>query len=125
MRARGLDLNKDWKFGNGTADYVTQVAEIGQDISTNILCFLGDCFFDSSRGIDWVGLMQSKNIIGLLLAINAVILNVAGVSAVLELSFNIDDDRNGTIQYQVVTIFSQNQSLNGSIPVALPGGSNA
>lgn len=118
---RAIDNNGDWLFGKGQNDYVAGNAAVAQDIQTGLLSFFGDCFFDTSAGIDWYGLMTSKNFIALNLAIQAVIIDTEGVSALLELSFVVDDNRNATIKYQVVTIYSQNQALFGSVAVAIPG----
>ena len=119
MITRAIDSNHDWTFGKGQEDYLSNVNAVAQNIQTRLLCFLGDCFFDSGAGIDWYSLIQQKNEAALVLAITSQISNTEGVSQVLEVSFNVDNNRNATIQYEVVTVYSQNQTLSGSVPLAV------
>lgn len=44
MSIRNLDENHDWTFGAGRSNYLNYNAEIGLNIKTRLLSFLGDCF---------------------------------------------------------------------------------
>lgn len=104
MIVRALDTNGDWTFGKGRNDYKSSTAAISQNIQTRLLSFLGDCFFDNSAGIDWFNLLGGKNQTTLALNISAVILNTDGVLNLLQLSLNLDVNRNLTIVYSVNTV---------------------
>lgn len=105
---RGLDGNGDWIFGTGINAYVTGNAEVALNIQTRLSCFLGDCFFDASSGINWFNLLGSKQQVALQLAVNATILNTPKVTGGLQSSVVYNSTtRNISIVYQVQTIYSQ------------------
>lgn len=105
---RALDSNGDWVFGTGANAYLTGNPEVAEDIQTRLLSFLGDCFFDTSAGIDWFNLLGSKNQIALQLAISAVILNTNYVTGSLQLSVSYTaSTRALVISYTVQTTYSQ------------------
>jgi hypothetical protein len=108
MSTRAIDVNGDWVFGTGANAYVTGKAEVAQNIQTRLLSFLGDCFFDTTAGIDWFNLLGGKNQVTLQLAVAAVILNTANVTGGLQLSVTYNEQtRNLGIVYQVQTTYSQ------------------
>ncbi len=120
MIVRALDSNHDWTYGKGRNNYRRDNDAIVQNIDTRLLCFVNDCFFDKDGGIDWWTLLGGKNRLALELAISGTILNTDAVTALLALSLNLNQDRLITISYQVVTDYSTNKSLNGT--VTLGGG---
>lgn len=104
---RALDLNGDWTFGQGKANYLQGTKQIEQSIKTRLLSFLGDCFFDPTAGIDWFNLLGSKRVLELRLAINAVLLNTTGVTGVVELSVNLNPvTRLFSVSYTVTTVYT-------------------
>lgn len=105
MIIRALDSNKDWEFGKGKNNYKKDRDAIAQDINSRLYSFLGDCFFDTSAGIDWFNLLGSKNQLQLNLAISATITNTAGVTGILQISSNINLNRNFTVIYKVQSIY--------------------
>jgi len=105
-RVRALTATGDWTFGQGLSNYKTGQAAVAQNIQTRLSSFLGDCFFDQGAGIDWFNLMGSKNQVALNLAINAVILNTANVTGILQVAINVSTARRITIQYRVQTTYS-------------------
>lgn len=120
MRVRALDADHDWTFGKGQNDYKANLDAVVQSINTRLNSFLGDCFFSASSGIDWFNLLGSKNALALNLAISATILNTEGVVALHQLSLNLDDARELTVRYKVLTVYSTSSQefefdLNGSI----------
>lgn len=118
MRVRALDVNNDWLFGKGQNDYKTGNDEIAQDIQTRLYCFIGDCFFDLTAGIDWFNLLGGKDQTALNLAINAVILNTNGVTGILQVGSNLSSNRVFSIQFKVQTTYSV---LSGSFQYDLNG----
>lgn len=103
---RSLDTNHDWEFGKGQNDYKRNKAAVVQDIDTRLNCFLGDCFFDTSAGVDWFNFLGGKDQISLNLAVSAVILNTPDVVSLIQLSINLNHTtRKITMSYQVMTSF--------------------
>lgn len=105
MIVRALDSNGDWTFGKSLNDYLSGNKAIKQNIKTRILSFLGDCFFEMTAGIDWFNLLGSKNVLGLNLSINSVILNTQGVTGILQLNTTLIN-RVFNVSYKVQTIYS-------------------
>lgn len=105
-RCRAIDSNGDWLFGKGQNDYKTQNNEIAQDIQTRLNSYLGDCFFDTTAGLDWFNLLGGKDQTALNLAINAIILNTTNVTGMIQLSVVLNAARNLNVQYTVQTTYS-------------------
>ena len=72
----------DWEFGNGLGSYVTEQQEIGLNIKTRVMSFLGDCFFATNEGIDWWNLLDYRYQDRLENAVQDVIKNTPGVTAI-------------------------------------------
>lgn len=108
MIIRALDGAGDWTFGASRSNYLSANPAIATNIQTNISCFIGNCFFDMNRGIDWFSyLAGSKNQLALELSISAVILNSYGVIGVDQISVSLDNNsRNITVAYNAQTIFT-------------------
>jgi hypothetical protein len=113
MSVRALDEIGDWGTMAGIASYLTGNPMIAQQINCAIQCILGDCFFDITRGIDWFNLLGSKQYADLDLQIKTAIVNIPGVTRLVEVSAVLDDDRQVSIQYSVYTIY-QNTPFEGS-----------
>lgn len=106
MIVRLIDSSGDWLFGKGQNDYLSANAAVAQNIKTRLLSFLGNCFFDTSAGIDWFNLLGTKNQLSINLAVSATILNTANVTGILQLSVNLTTTRVFTISYRVQTTYS-------------------
>lgn len=116
MIVRSLDANGDWRFGKGKNDYLFNNKAIVQNISTRLNSYLGDCFFALDEGLDWFNLLGSKDQRALELAVRSVLLNTAGVTALVDLSISLEEiTRKITMQYTVETVYTQIN--NGSPPV--------
>lgn len=110
MIFRNLNANHDWTFGSGLGNYITANAAIGLNIETRLLSWLGDCFFDTTAGIDWANRLGSKNQRALLeLDLRRIILQSYGVTGIVSFDTNLTG-RNFTANYTVNTIFSQGYS---------------
>ena len=123
MIIRAIDGNNDWTFGKGANNYVRNSAAVSQLIKTNLQSFLGDCFFASNEGLNWFNLMGGKSRLAVELAVSATILNTTGVKSLTQLSVNLSATRQITIQYSVVTVYSNTINLQGSVTIS--GGMNA
>lgn len=106
MIFRNLDANGDWEYGQGLSNYIAANAAIGLNIRTRILSWLGDCFFDTAAGIDWLNRLGSKNQQALLeLDLRRIILQSYGVTGIVSFS-TVLEDRIFRANYSVNTIFS-------------------
>lgn len=105
MIVRAVTADNDWCYGKGKNDYKKDRSAVAQNIKTRLQSFLGDCPFATNAGIDWWNILGTKNIVGAKLAISSIILNTTDVTGILELSFNLDNNRAFTISYRVQTIY--------------------
>lgn len=116
MIVRAIDSDGDWQFGKGRNDYKKDNDAIQQDLQTRLSCFLGDCFFDMSAGIDWFNLLGSKNTLALKLAVNSVILNTQGITAIIDVVMFLDNStRNLSLRYVVETVYTQLSPNTGTV----------
>lgn len=107
MIVRALTITGQWLFGKGKNDYKQNQNAIAQNIQTRLSSFLGDCFFDTTAGIDWFSYLGSKDAVNLGLAINTTILNTDGVTGLLQVFSNLNPvTRVFTVQYKVQTVYS-------------------
>lgn len=116
MIVRGVDSNNDWLYGKGKSDYRYNRDALIQNIKTGLQSFLGDCFFAQSEGIDWWNLLGSKRLLDLRLAISTVILNVTGVTGMIEVNVGIDSSRNVKITYSCTTVYG---AMKNSVTVGV------
>lgn len=107
MIVRSVDGNNDWNFGKGRNDYKRNSSAVAQLIKTNLLMFLGECFFATNQGVDWFNLLGAKDQTALKLAINTTILNTTGVSGLVEINYRLSEDRAAIISYSVDTIYGR------------------
>ena len=107
----------DWEFGNGLGSYVTEQQEIGLNIKTRVMSFLGDCFFATNEGIDWWNLLDYRYQDRLENAVQDVIKNTPGVTAINSVDILIGANRQIRIKYDIQTIYSQSYTEE-LIPIA-------
>jgi hypothetical protein len=114
MIIRGLDQDDDWTFGNGKSSYKRSQLALNQNISTKLLEWKGDCFFDNDAGVDWKNRLEKRSQIPFLQdEIRTVILKVDGVVEVANLDLNFNStSRNLTVNYSVKTIYSTEVESN-------------
>lgn len=113
MAFRNLSGNGDWVFGSGKNSYVTENLEIGVNIQTRVLSFLGDCFFATEEGIDWFNLLEMGKQEQLENSVQETIKNTPGVAAINSVDVVMGANRKITITYDVQTIYSE--SYTGEI----------
>lgn len=106
MSVRSIDNNWDWNFGAGIQSYVSKEKEISQMVKTRLLSFLGDCFFATDEGIDWINLLGKYGEERLLRSIKLTILNTEGVVGINKFDV-FRNGRNLTVTYDLRTIYSR------------------
>jgi hypothetical protein len=107
MRFRNVKINGDWDFGRGLQCYGERTAAIALNVKTRLMCWLGDCFFDSNMGIDYQNLMGNfgnKDAIGE--QSRRMILATDGVLSILSFE-DMLVDRKYSANYVIDTIYNQ------------------
>lgn len=97
----------DWDFGNGLGSYVTEQQEIALNVKTRVMSFLGDCFFATDEGIDWWNLLDYRYQDRLENAVQEVIKNTPGVTAINSVDVLMGANRKIRLQYDIQTIYSK------------------
>lgn len=106
MRVRALDTDNDWEYGKGQNDYKVQRAAVAQNLQTRISSFFGDCFFDTTAGVDWYNLLGGKDQLALQLAVTAIILNTPNIASILSFSATYNSrNRDLVLFYKVLSVF--------------------
>lgn len=105
MIVRSVDDNNDWNFGRGRNDYKRDRLAVMQNVQTRLQEFLGDCFFNTVAGIDWLNLLGSKDIEALKLRISSVIINTEDISGLIQTSIRVSETRKLFITYEADTIY--------------------
>ncbi len=103
---RALDANRDWTFGNGTANYLQGNKAVAQRINSDLLGILGECFWNTIWGINWFGFLGSKNPKGLTLAIQQTILNMTQVTGIKSTQYTLTAERAYSVNWKVQTVYS-------------------
>lgn len=107
MIFRQLNSDNDWTFGKGKNNFARENDAIGLNIKTRIKSWVGDCFFDTSAGIDWVNRLGSKSQRELLeLDLRNIILQSEGVTGINSFSTSLVN-RQFTADYSVETVYSK------------------
>lgn len=113
MAFRNLDKAHDWVYGSGKNSYVTENQEIALNIETRILSFLGNCFFDTTAGIDWFNLLDYNRREQLENAVQETIIQTPGVTGINSVDVLMGANRQIRITYDIQTIYSE--SYTGEI----------
>lgn len=107
MRVRALTPTGEWTFGGSESNYKVNRGAVAQCIQTRLASWLGNCFFDTGAGVDWLNFLGgSKNLLFLQLSVQSVIANTPYVTGVLQVSANLDSlTRKLTLAYSANTTF--------------------
>lgn len=108
MSFRNLDGNHDWTFGVGRNNYVVENQEVGLNIKTRVLSFLGDCFFAPLEGIDWWHLMEYNKREEMENSVMNVIATTPDVTQVNQIDSILNARRELKLNYDVDSIYSSN-----------------
>ena len=119
MIIRATTSTRDFIFGNGKHSYLSGEAAIEANVQSSLLEFVGDCFFNTGAGIDWINRMgnpgQEQNLIS---DIKILILNCYGVISVNSLTMQVNPNtRKMTISVQITTIYSASAELITIVPI--------
>ncbi len=109
MSVRAIEKSTgDWTLGQGRQNYLSGLAEIEQDIATALKVFLGECFFDTTAGVDWWNLLGSRDgAEAIVLQCRRVIASRPGVTRINSVTPTSDGrTRRLTIAYDVSTVYS-------------------
>lgn len=99
--------NETWDFGHGLSSYVSEQAEIKQDIKCALKEFENDCFWALNNGINWRLRLGFKNQKEMLDAdVIETIQNRYGVLSISNFVSNVFD-RVYNCQCEIYTIFSE------------------
>jgi hypothetical protein len=119
MKIRALDDSGDWLWGQGLQSYNYGSAAIEENLQTSLYCFLNDCFWNLSFGVDWWNLLGAKNPAAqanILLQTRQVISNSYGVTKINSVgAVFVSLTRALTINYNLNDIFST--TLTGSVSI--------
>lgn len=91
MRFRNLDANGDWVFGKGRNSYLRDDNALMMNIKTRLLEFLGDCFWDTEKGIDWWTLLGGKDLKKILVDVQRTVLRSYQVRRIVDLQYTLKD----------------------------------
>lgn len=114
MRFRNVDENGDWVFGKGRNSYLKDNEALMMNIKTRLMEFLGDCFWDTEKGIDWWNLIGGKDQKALLASIQRVVLRSSNVKKIVEMHSNLTN-RNFSITLSVE--FADGEILTDTVEV--------
>ncbi len=118
VQFRNLDENNDFTWGKGKQNYAQTEQAINVNIKALLQTYLTECFFDRTVGVPWFNACGSKDKTLILLETKKVIANAYGVTEVMEVEFNISEDRQATIIYEVKTIYTkQGQAVTGEVTI--------
>lgn len=118
MIIRNLDKNKDWCFGHGLSDLLSDDDAIMLNIETRLNEWVGDCFFAVQNGVDWYNGLDRGMKEYLDRRIKEIIIESFGVVQVLIYESIIDvRTRKLTINTSITTINSD--SVQKSIEIGV------
>jgi len=111
MNIRALDTAGDWVFGHGLGDYLAGLEGVVQDIDTALSVFLGECFWDTTFGVDWLNLIGGKAPIAqqnIILQCRQIISSRSGVIKINSVDVQFSDYRRSLhIVYSISTIYGK------------------
>lgn len=117
MKFRGLDSNGDWQFGQGLGSYAKEADALALNIQTRILSWLGNCFFDLQKGVDWKNRLDKGQRDALIIELNTILMQTDGVIKINSLDVTMDSaTRSLSVKYDVQTIYTKSfQTLISNI----------
>lgn len=118
MIFRNIDSNNDWTFGKGIQSFARTEKAINLNIQTILQTYLTECFFDTELGVPWFNALGSKDKDIILLETKRAIAEAFGVTEVIEIYFNVDQDRQATVEYEIKTIYTkQGETTTGEVTI--------
>ena len=114
MRFRNLDANGDWVFGKGRNSYLTGNQALMMNIKTRLLEFLGDCFWDMNKGIDWWTLLGGKDLKKILVDVQRTVLRSYQVQRIVDLDYTLN---NRILSIRISVEFANGEILTDTVEV--------
>lgn len=110
MRYRALSSEGDYRFGAGSADFLSDVEAVAQAVRTRLLLFQGEWWEDISIGLPfWQGIAgqnmntETKRAVDML--VQDRILGTEGVSGIVRFQSEFTEDRRYTVRVTLQTIY--------------------
>lgn len=109
MRVAGLSPSGDFVFGRGKASYITDSEAVAQNVVTRLREFRQDWFANVQSGINWIGLLGSRNTQKQIEnAVRTTVLQTQGVASLDDFSLTVNrQSRHATISVTYTDIYSQ------------------
>ena len=102
---RVLDANGDFTFGNNKGNYISGAIALQQNVTTRLMEYTEDCFFDKDSGINYDYFLTTKNNQNNLRnAVKLTILQTEDVREVVALYINVEN-RNMVIKATITSIY--------------------
>lgn len=117
MTIRNLDVNHDWTFGNGQANYLHGDQEVLLNVQTRLLSFLNNCFWALNEGIDWWTRLERGQEESLENDIQNIILQTPNVATVNEIDVVLDANRQLNCTYSITTVYETTLSDTFVLPI--------
>lgn len=99
--------DNDWTFGQGKQNYLRDREAIKQLVKTRLQEFYGDCFWNTSSGIDYFSLLEKGRQEQLEQAIKQTIIETDGIVAIKDVNVYKDAYRRLYASYTVKTIYDE------------------
>jgi len=109
----------DWQFGQGLSNYLTGDEAIALNIQTALQTLLGEAFWNTSFGIDWINLLGNLNTENAILTkTRSVLVSCYGVTQINSVAASVNNyTRQLTLTYNISTIYSTNLTSSTTISV--------
>lgn len=113
MRYRALDVNGDYTFGQGAANFLVNTPDmVRQKIKTRLGLIRGEWFLDKTEGTQWGKVLGKGNNRTYDLILQTRILQTQGVSSIVKYNSSVDPiTRALTVSALVQTIYSSDPIL--------------
>lgn len=113
MTFRGITSSGDWTWGNGVQNYLVGEQAIETNIQTALQILLGECFWNTTFGVDWITLLSSagaaQTAANIILQTRTIIVQAFGVTSVNSvIPFFNSLTRNFRLTYNISTIYAVN-----------------
>lgn len=113
MTFRGLTASGDWTWGNGVQNYLVNEPAIEANIQTALQIFLGECFWATNFGVDWITLLgsagEAQTAANIILQTRTIIVQAFGVTAINSVTPSfVSATRKFSLAYHIDTIFQTN-----------------
>ena len=115
MRYRALDVNGDYTFGAGSANFlIDSPAAVAQSVLTRLLLLQGEWFLDRTEGTPWLQEVIGYGTKSLYdMAIRQRVLDTEGVTSIDAYSSNLDPvERSLSVTMTISTQFGQSAPIS-------------